>query len=66
MRYPHLDRIELAKHKKIKGGFEILKMKCCDCGLIHKLAFAIEENGKLGIAIERATKLARRKRQIKK
>ena len=42
----------------------IHKFACCDCGLIHKFAFAIEENGNLGIAFakdNRATSQHRRK-----
>lgn len=31
---------------------EILKLACCDCGLVHNIAFAIED-GLLGIAMER-------------
>lgn len=30
-----------------------LRLVCCDCGLTHLLAFAIEDNGNLGIAIDR-------------
>lgn len=26
---------------------------CCDCGLVHKFAFAIEDSGNIGFALER-------------
>ena len=32
---------------------ESLRFKCCKCGLIHLMSFAIEDDGNLGIAIER-------------
>lgn len=32
---------------------ELLACACCDCGLVHDVAFAIEDNGKLGIAMRR-------------
>jgi len=35
----------------IKPG-EILKLACCDCGLVHNLGFAYED-GEIGIAFER-------------
>lgn len=48
--YQQLDevnnRIELEKDNWT------LRFKCCDCGLVHKMAFAIEDNGNLGIAID--------------
>ena len=46
-----------------RGRSEILKFGCCDCGLIHRMAFAIEKSGNLGISMERdkrATGAARR------
>lgn len=66
MKYPHLKTLELKPLKKVKGGFELFKIKCCDCGLIHKMGFAVETNGNLGIALHRdnrATGQARRKKQ---
>jgi nitroimidazol reductase NimA-like FMN-containing flavoprotein (pyridoxamine 5'-phosphate oxidase superfamily) len=43
---------------------ELLRLACCDCGLVHEIAFAIEKNGKLGIAMKRNSRAttARRKR----
>lgn len=38
---------------------------CCDCGLAHDVCFALEDNGKLGVAMKRnarATGQIRRKR----
>lgn len=40
-------------------GFEIpasggiIKFACCDCGLVHNFALAVEENGKIGFVQER-------------
>ena len=34
-----------------EGGH--LYFACCDCGLVHDFAFAIEENGNIGIALAR-------------
>jgi len=46
---------------------EILKFACCDCGLVHDMAFAIEEKGKLGIAFKRNNRATgQRRRYIKK
>lgn len=30
---------------------------CCDCGLVHTIAIAIEKNGKIGMAFKRNQKL---------
>lgn len=71
MKYPRLVDgmgIEVEPHKQIKGAFELLKFMCCDCGLVHTMSFAIEENGNLGIAMERnqrATAAARRSQKRK-
>jgi hypothetical protein len=32
---------------------ELLDFACCDCGLVHTFAFAIEGNGNLGLALQR-------------
>ena len=32
---------------------EILKFACCDCGCVHKIALAKENNGNIGIALRR-------------
>ena len=34
-----------------KGG--TIYFVCCDCGLVHHFGFAIEDNGKIGFAVER-------------
>jgi hypothetical protein len=46
---------------------ELLRLACCDCGLVHEIAFAIEENGKLGVAMKRNARAtaAMRRGQIK-
>lgn len=51
-------------------GFELdikneqkLKLACCDCGLVHDVAFAIEENGNLGIAMRRNNRATTAKRR---
>lgn len=35
---------------------EVIKFACCDCGLVHNIAFAVEENGNIGVALERDIK----------
>jgi len=48
----------------IEGGY---KMECCDCGLVHKINFRIE-NGKVQFQVfrdNRATGQKRRHRNIK-
>lgn len=48
---------------------EFLSFACCDCGLIHTIAFAIEENGKLGMAVKRdinATNKRRKQKSVQK
>jgi hypothetical protein len=50
-KYPRIvdgGAIELMPHKRTKGAFELLKFMCCDCGLVHLMSFAVEENGNLG------------------
>ena len=37
---------------ELKSG-QMHAVACCDCGLVHRMAVAIEENGKIGIAFER-------------
>ena len=32
---------------------EVFRLACCDCGLVHDVAVALEENGKIGIALRR-------------
>jgi len=32
---------------------EKIKFACCDCGLVHDIAFAVEENGNIGVALQR-------------
>ena len=39
-------------------GFEVEgeglhRISCCDCGLVHDMAVAIEDNGKIGLAFKR-------------
>lgn len=56
--------IELVPYK---GGFELLELICCDCKLVHRIAFAVEDNGNLGICMKRnvaATRAARRKYRV--
>ena len=60
------------KYEPVGEGFEIdivgkqiLQLACCDCGLVHDVGFAIEENGNLGIAIRRNEKeTAKRRKRI--
>lgn len=47
---------------KLTRGIALMKFGCCDCGLVHKIAFAVEKRD-LGIAVQkdkRATAAARR------
>lgn len=71
MKYPRIidgEGLELEPHKRRKGVFELLKFMCCDCGLVHTMAFAIEKNGNLGIAMKRNTRAtaAARRHKTKK
>lgn len=45
----------------IKPG-EILRFACCDCGLVHNIAFAFED-GEIGIAIARNKRATGQKRR---
>lgn len=58
MRYPVLTDGDAIT---IKPG-EILRFACCDCGLVHNMAFAFEE-GEIGIAIERNRRATGQKRR---
>jgi hypothetical protein len=44
--------LELKPLKRSKRAWQVLRLACCDCGLIHSLAFAVEDNGNLGIAVQ--------------
>lgn len=47
---------------KLRRGIAMIKFGCCDCGLVHRMAFAVESKN-LGIAVQRdkrATAAARR------
>lgn len=59
--YPKLISGE-AFEVKLKRGVVVIKIGCCDCGLVHRMAFATDKKS-LGIAIardSRATAAARR------
>ena len=45
----------------IKPG-EILRFACCDCGLVHNLAFAYED-GEIGMAVQRNRRSTGQKRR---
>lgn len=49
---------------EVKNG-EVVHFSCCDCGLTHRVAFAKERNGKIGVAMERHLKGTRRRRLTK-
>lgn len=57
-------------NRKDGEGFEIplgevYRLACCDCGLVHDVAFAYED-GKLGMAARRNNRAtAQRRRNIK-
>jgi hypothetical protein len=56
MKYPAVldgDSFELKPRGRSKRAWQILRLACCDCGLIHSIAFAVEKNGNLGIAVRR-------------
>lgn len=55
-KYPKMfsgDVIELEPHERKGRAWQILRFACCDCGLIHSMAFAVEKNGNLGVAVKR-------------
>jgi hypothetical protein len=68
-KYPILsdgEGFELEPLRKNSRGFQLLKLACCDCNLVHIIAFAIEKNGNLGVALKRdnrATAALRRKKK---
>ncbi len=46
---------------------EITRWACCDCGLVHDITFAIEDNGNIGVAAERNNRAtAQRRRYLTK
>ena len=61
--YPKLTSGEAFEMKLKRGRSALLKFGCCDCGLVHRMAFATDGKA-LGIAVERdtrATAAARRR-----
>lgn len=71
MKYPEVidgEGVELKPRGRKGRAWQILRLACCDCGLIHSLAFAIEDNGNLGIAVrleKRRTSAHRRSKKFK-
>lgn len=71
MTYPEVmdgEGIELKPRGRKGRAWQVLRVACCDCGLIHSLAFAIEDNGNLGIAVrleKRSTAAHRRSVKFK-
>lgn len=44
-------------------GFDHIKFRCCDCGLVHKMSLKIASDGSIAMAISRdnrATSASRR------
>lgn len=53
---PHFQQLDAVNNRvELEKDNWRLRFKCCDCGLIHMMSFAIEKNGNLGIAIDRET-----------
>lgn len=50
---------------EIKPG-EILKLACCDCGLVHNIGIAVEDNGNIGLAFERNVRATGQMRRFNK
>lgn len=69
--YPEVidgEGVELPPRGRKGRAWQILRVACCDCGLIHSLAFAIEDNGNLGIAVrleKRRTAAHRRNKKFR-
>ena len=42
---------EIFEVDDLKG--DAVHFQCCDCGLVHRIAFARELNGNLGVAMQR-------------
>lgn len=38
---------------EVEAKGEVIKFGCCDCALVHRIAFALEKNGKIGVAMSR-------------
>lgn len=61
------------KYKQLKDGDcfelnskgEIFNFACCDCGLVHKIAVALENNGNIGFCVERDNRKTGQKRRWK-
>ena len=69
MKYPVVidgEGIELKPRGRSKRAWQILRVACCDCGLIHSLAFAVEKSGNLGIAVRRENRRTAAHRRSKK
>ena len=48
-KYPTLNANESIE---IKSG-TVLRLACCDCGLVHRIAFVSDKKGNIGMAMER-------------
>lgn len=42
---------------------EMLRLQCCDCGLVHRIAFTVKDNGKLGIGMKREKRTTNQQRK---
>lgn len=63
----HITEVEKFVQLKDGDGFEvepgsILNFSCCECGLVHRVAFAIEVNGNIGVVLERDEHLTKQMR----
>ena len=47
---------------ELKSSGEKFSLSCCDCGLVHEIAVAIEKDGKIGMVIRRDQKRTEQRR----
>ena len=45
---------------------QVIRFACCDCGLVHLIALAIEQNGKIGFAVKRDNRATAQRRRAMK
>jgi hypothetical protein len=48
---------------EIESTGEVIRFACCDCGLVHRIALVIEENGKIGFSVKRDKRATGQKRR---
>ena len=57
------DRLEDGGRIEVQAPGQVIRLACCDCGLVHRVAVAMEDNGNIGLAFTRDKRATAQKRR---